>query len=72
MPFLTDPSGKLTNNTRLASKRLESVCKKYGSDPIVKEMIIAGFNKLSDRGHIVMLNDLPVDKQQKIKNAKVS
>ena len=29
LPFTTDPTGKLTNNTKLANKRLENVCKKY-------------------------------------------
>ena len=72
MPFITDPTGKLTNNTRLATKRLENVCRKYGSDPKVKEMIISSFKKLTDRGHIVLLENLPLDIQQKIKNANVS
>ena len=72
MPFITDPTGKLTNNTRLATKRLENVCRKYGSDPEIKEMIISSFKKLTDRGHIVLLDDLPLDLQQKIKNARVS
>ena len=72
LPFTTDPTGKLTNNTRLANKRLENVCRKYSSDLEVKDMIIAGFDKLLNRGHIVLLDDLPVKMQDKIKNAKVS
>ena len=72
LPFLTDPNGKLTNNSRLASKRLESVCKKYGSDPEIKDMINAGFEKLIDRGHIVFLKNLSPEAQHKIKNAIVS
>ena len=31
LPFVIDPVGKLTNNTRLATKRLENVCRKYGN-----------------------------------------
>ena len=45
LPFLTDPSGKLLDNTRMAQRRLESVCKKYASDTDVKEMINAAFKK---------------------------
>ena len=72
LPFLTDPTGKLTNNSRSANKRLENVCRKYGSDPEVKEMINAGFKKLIDRGHIVYLEDLSAELQNKLKNAMVS
>ena len=60
LPFTYDLTGKLTNNTRLATKRLESVCRKYSSDQEVKEMISASFEKLINRGHIVLLDDLPV------------
>ena len=38
LPFLTDPAGKLTNNARIAERRLETVCKKYANDESVKEM----------------------------------
>ena len=72
LPFITDPTGRLTNNTRLATKRLENVCRKYGSDPEVRDMINAAFDKLISRGHIVYLEDLTTDLQQKIKKAKVS
>ena len=39
LPFLSDPAGQLTDNTRIASKRLDNVCRKYGKDEQVKEMI---------------------------------
>ena len=72
LPFLTDPAGKLTNNTRLATKRLENVCRKYGKDEHVKEMINQSFKKLFDRGHFVYLKDLPEDVRLKIINAMTS
>ena len=72
LPFLTDPAGKLKDNTRIAERRLESVCRKYSSDESVKQMITAGFKKLFDNDHIVLLDDLPQDIQEKIKNAKPS
>ena len=72
LPFLTNPSGKLTDNTRIAERRLESVCRKYASDEQVKGMIVEAFNKLFTKGHIVMLDDLPKDVANKIKSAKPS
>ena len=71
MPFISDPTGKLINNTRIANKRLENVCRKYGSDAEVRDMIIAAFQKLISRGHIIYLKDLSVELQKKINNAKV-
>ena len=72
LPFVQDPVNKLTNNTRLATKRLENVCRKYGNDEVVKQMITHSFKKLFDRGHIVNLEDLPDDVKTKIKMAKTS
>ena len=37
LPFIENPAGKLNNNTRLASKRLDNVCRKYGDDDKVRE-----------------------------------
>ena len=68
LPFLSDPAGQLTDNTRIASKRLDNVCRKYGKDEQVKEMINHSFQKLFNRGHFAYLEDLPDD----IKNAKTS
>lgn len=72
LPFLTDPAGKLNDNTRIAERRLESVCRKYAGDEDVKEMIQAGFKKLFDNGHMILLKDLPHDMQKKIKDANPS
>ena len=47
LPFLTDPAGKLLDNSRMAERRLESVCKKYSSDVEVKDKINAAFNVMS-------------------------
>ena len=72
LPFLTDPAGKLLDNSRMAERRLESVCKKYSSDVEVKDKINAAFNKLLDKGHIVLLDDVPKELGDKIKAAKPS
>merc|ERR1712240_586906 len=39
LPFLCDPSEKLKDNTKAATKRLENVVRKYGSDEDVKSML---------------------------------
>ena len=72
LPFVIDPVGKLTNNTRLATKRLESVCHKYATSEDVVQMINAAFEKLKDKGHIVYLDSLSEELQVKIKSAKCS
>ena len=69
LPFLTDPAGKLTDNTRIATRRLENVCKKYGSDVTVKSMLNKSLQKLFENGHIALLDDLPADLRQRIKTA---
>ena len=72
LPFLTDPAGKLTNNARIAERRLETVSKKYANDESVKEMITTGFNKLFENDHMILLKELPQDMQEKIMNANPS
>ena len=72
LPFITDPTDKLTDNTYIAKKRLENVCRKYGSNEEVKEMLNKSMKKLLDNGHIMLLDDLPYDQKEKIMNAKSS
>ena len=72
LPFISDPVGKLTDNERIATRRLDAVCRKYGSDKNVVEMINAAFQKLINRGHIVFLDDVPQMIREKILNAKAS
>ena len=50
LPFITDPTDKLVDNTYIAEKRLENVCKKYSSDEKVKEMLNKSMKKLTDKG----------------------
>ena len=72
LPFIIDPADKLKDNSRIASKRLENVIRKYSSDESVKEMLEKSMKKLLDNGHIVLLDDLPPDKRDRIKNASPS
>ena len=46
------------------------MCNKYGGDETVAKMINEAFDKLIDRGHIVLLKDLDKELQDKILNAK--
>jgi hypothetical protein len=65
LPFLTDPSDKLKDNSRVAAKRLENVCRKYSHDEDVKQMLNKSMKKLMDNGHIVLLEDLPAEQKKK-------
>ena len=46
LPFLCDPSEKLKDNTKAATKCLENVVRKYGSDENVKLMLQKSLQKL--------------------------
>ena len=72
LPFIKNPNGLLVDNTRIATRRLDSVCKKYAADKEVVEMINKGFQKLLDNGHIVLLKDLPKDVEERIRTAQPS
>ena len=72
LPFITDPSDKLVDNSKVAAKRLDNVTKKYGGDPEVREMLEKSMKKLLDNGHVVLLDDLPQDLRKSIKNASSS
>ena len=72
LPFLTDPSDKLKDNSRVAAKRLENVCRKYSHDEDVKQMLNKSMKKLMDNGHIVLLDDLPPEQRNRILNSKSS
>ena len=72
LPFLTDPIDKLKDNSNVAVKRLENVCRKYGSDENVKQMLEMSMQKLIKNGHIVLLDDLPKDQRERIKKASSS
>ena len=72
LPFLQDPAGQLTDNSRLAARRLENICRKYAGDSQVREMINKAFNKFIDRGHTVYLKNLPERILRKILNAETN
>ena len=39
LPFISDPSDKLIGKKDIATRRLENVCRKYGLNDEVKEML---------------------------------
>ena len=63
---------KLIDNTKAATKRLENVVRKYRSDEHIKSMLQKSLQKLLDNEHIVLLDNLPVEKQEEILNSKSS
>ena len=63
LPFITNPSDKLVRNKNIAARRLENVCRKYGSNEEVKEMLRKSLQKLINQGHIKLLKDLPEAKR---------
>ena len=72
LPFMVDPSDKLVDNSKVAAKRLDNVTKKYSGDPEVREMLEKSMKKLLDNGHVVLLDELPPELRNKIKNASSS
>ena len=72
LPFLTSPVNKLKDNSRLAERRLESVCKKYSKDEKVVDMIDKAFKKLFSNSHIVLVDELSGEIKKKIMLASPS
>jgi hypothetical protein len=68
LPFKADPREFLADNTFVASKRLQSICKKYYSQVKVREEIIAAFafDKLRKRGYLKYYDDLNVEQKNKL------
>ena len=63
LAFISDPTENLTSNEHIAVRRLKDVCRKFGSDPAVADMISKGFKKLVDKGHIVIYDELSEDQK---------
>lgn len=72
LAFTADPELHLKNNFHIAVKRLNNVCRKYSKNQNVKKMIMKGFQKLVDRGHITELKNLTPDQRQRIESSDVS
>ena len=64
LAFTADPATHLSQNLHIAVKRMKNVCRKYGQNKDVTNMIQKGFEKLLDRGHIIRWEDL-AEKQRK-------
>ena len=61
LAFLSDPSENIVNNEHIAVRRLNNVCSKYGKSPEVASKISKGFQKLVDKGHILLYDDLSAE-----------
>ena len=72
LAFTADPDHHLTNNFHIAKKRLENICKKYGTNTEVSSMIMRGFQKLLDRKHVIPWEDLPNETKERIEHAPSS
>ena len=68
LAFTSDPVETLGENEHIAIKRLQNVCRKYSGLPEVKSMIIKGFQKLIDKGHIIMFDQLDEHEQHTIES----
>ena len=71
LPFLCDPSSKLTSNRDIALKMYRIQLRKLNARPKDKLSLIAAERKLHDAGYVAFYDDLNVDQQHKIKNNKV-
>ena len=72
LAFTADPRDHLKNNFNVAKKRLENICRKYGANTEVSNMIMKGFQKLLDRQHIVPWEKLSEEKKSTISTASSS
>ena len=69
LAFTADPALHLNQNMHIAVRRMKNVCRKYGKNEDVKKLILKGFNKLIDRGHIVRWEDLTNEQRQHIEGS---
>ena len=70
LAFTDDPDKHLKNNRHIAVKRLENVCRKYGGKPEIKEMILKGFQKLINKGHIIPWASLTEEEKKSIESSE--
>ena len=63
LAFVGDPSEGITDNENIALRRLKNVCTKYASNTTVRERITKGFEKLLNRGHILLYEDLDAEER---------
>ena len=69
LPFkVSNPEEYLANNTNIAHKRLQNVCRKYFQDEKIKKQVLDAFEKLRSRGHIKLYEDLNRDQRTKLES----
>ena len=69
LPFVNGGAEKLNNNRRIAEKILETQIRLSEKTPGLKDQVLKAHAKLSDRGHVVKLTDLPEDIQKDVERA---
>merc|ERR1712030_80301 len=63
---------ELVKNESIDQKHLENVARKYGFDPNGKPVLQKSLQKLIDNENVVLLENLPVDKQEEIEDIKLN
>ena len=64
LPFIKPPGKNLFNNFNRAKKILESQLKLVGKSEQMMVDVLASHNKLRDKGHVVALDDLPLEEKE--------
>ena len=72
LAFTADPETHLKNNMNTAVSRLRNVCRKYSKNPDVHSLIVKGFEKLLNRGHIIEWQDLTSEQRDEIERSQSS
>ena len=61
----------LSSNEQRAMKVLDSQCRKYFKDQEVKETVLAGFQKLIDKGYIMFIDEMTEEMKNKFMDKEV-
>ena len=72
LPFTLNPEENLKGNRGMALGMLNSVLKKYCKDPEKRKIIYKGWEKMIDKKHLLFIEELSLEHQKMLENAKVS
>ena len=72
LPFLCDPTKKLTPNRHIAKRVYEGQVKKLSENRDDKNDVIASEHKLQELGFVDFLENLTVEQQEKIMNSPIN
>ena len=66
LPFLEKPEEKLTENKKVAIKRLDNVLRKYANNDENRTEMMKVFQKFRDKGHLLMEEELTEEQLVKV------